>query len=163
MYVSLTEGFPMTVLESMSAGVPCRTSPTSAMFEFDNDKVLRDTLVVNELEDPNVIATALPKLLERKHELVPRMNLYVNWLNGKDLYKWDALYRRAGLFLLPIPPSQAICTSSTSVCEFNHARHPHQATRLPATQVELAVAAASMPGLPPRVVLKKLYVMNPID
>jgi len=95
MYVSLTEAFPMTVLESMTAGVPCLTSPTSAI--FDNDKILRDALVVTELENPEAIAVAVVNVLARKHELVPRMKLYVNWLYHKALYEWDEFKRLSGI------------------------------------------------------------------
>ena len=56
-YVTLTECFPMLVLEAASAGVPVVVSRTHRIFE--SDPVLADALVVAEADTPSEIAVKL--------------------------------------------------------------------------------------------------------
>ena len=56
-YVTLTECFPMLVLEAASAGVPVVVSRTHRI--FDSDPVLADALVVAEADTPSEIAVKL--------------------------------------------------------------------------------------------------------
>ena len=61
MYVSLTECSPGVLLESIAAGVPCLTGPTSPIYDGDAD--LSDLLIVRAPDDPSAIRAALSRLI----------------------------------------------------------------------------------------------------
>ncbi|KAI3647398.1 hypothetical protein MP228_007619 [Amoeboaphelidium protococcarum] len=75
MYVSLTEGFPMTVLESISVGVPALTSATSAIYSLD--PYLHDALVVNEADSPDFIALKVQKVFENYSTITQKICILV--------------------------------------------------------------------------------------
>ena len=79
MYVSLTEAFPMTVVESISLGIPAIISPTSAVFDLDYE--VRRSLTVEKLDCLDCIADKLrfvmtnyPRLSRLVLDYVPRIN-----------------------------------------------------------------------------------------
>lgn len=71
LYVSLTECFPMTVVESFSVGIPSLTSATSAVYSLD--PVLEKYLVVRELDSPDMIAASVRKVVENYDEISLRL------------------------------------------------------------------------------------------
>lgn len=85
-YVSLVECYPMTVLESIFCGAVCLTSNTSQIFEHDAD--LREAFVVEHHDSPAAIAKKLTRALERREELIPRAQLYLNQLNERAERRW---------------------------------------------------------------------------
>lgn len=85
-YVSLVECYPMTVLESIFCGAVCLTSNTSQIFEHDAD--LRDAFVVEHHDSPAAIARKLHLALERREELIPRAQVYLNQLNERAERRW---------------------------------------------------------------------------
>jgi len=85
-YVSLVECYPMTVLESIFCGAVCLTSNTSQIFEFDAG--LREAFVVERHDNPAAIASKLALALERREELIPRAQAYLNELNERAERRW---------------------------------------------------------------------------
>ena len=71
MYVSLTECYPMLVIEAMSVGIPAVVSRTHHI--FDADEVLRESLVVDEADNPEAILSRLLVAVARKDELRTRL------------------------------------------------------------------------------------------
>lgn len=57
LYISLTECFPMLVLESISVGTPCLTSDTSVV--YDKDPYLHEMLVISKHDDAGAIHQAI--------------------------------------------------------------------------------------------------------
>lgn len=85
-YVSLVECYPMTVLESIFSGAPALTSHTSRIFEGDAE--LEAALVVQEHDSPAAIARQLSEVLERREELVPRAQQYLQGVNALARARW---------------------------------------------------------------------------
>ncbi|HEY3445913.1 MAG TPA: methyltransferase domain-containing protein [Myxococcales bacterium] len=87
LYVSLTECFPMTVLESIAAGVPCVTSHSSAL--FDDDPSLFRELVVTAHDNPEAILERTLDVLARRDEIVPRAQQHLLKLNELARQRWE--------------------------------------------------------------------------
>lgn len=62
LHISLTECFPMLVLESISVGTPCLTSDTSVI--YDSNTYLREMLVVSKHDDVTAIFKAITTIKE---------------------------------------------------------------------------------------------------
>ena len=88
LYVTLSECYPMTVLESLRAGVPCLTSDTSPI--FDDDDELRRLLIVRKLDDPSSIAQQLRLALDARVEIAGRAHALLRRLNQKADELWEA-------------------------------------------------------------------------
>lgn len=86
LYVSLSECYPMTVLESIAAGTLCLTSHTSRL--FDGAPELFDALVVSEHDNPRAIASQLSAALERRVELVTLAQQHLARLNTEAARRW---------------------------------------------------------------------------
>jgi glycosyltransferase involved in cell wall biosynthesis len=102
MYVSLSESFPMTVMESLSVGVPCLTSNTHGL--FNNDPFLKKYLVVPEHDNPDLIRKAILRVLEHRHELIPRFESFLECLNLKARSQFDFFVDRTPQLLVPPCP-----------------------------------------------------------
>ncbi len=79
MYVTYSECCPMLPLESLSAGVPCLTGPTSHLFE--DDPYLFERLVVPFPDRADVIAEYLERVLAERERIV---EAYAAWAPGYE-------------------------------------------------------------------------------
>ena len=86
LYVSHSECYPMTVLESLAAGVVCLTSDTSELFAGAPE--LHRALVVAEHDNPSAIARQLGQALERRLELVPLAQAQLGILDARAVDRW---------------------------------------------------------------------------
>jgi len=86
LYVSLTECFPMLVIESVSAGVPCLTSATSSVYALD--PVLHDYLVVAELDSPDEITAKVQRVLDNYEALSLRVWSLAPAVRAKANRQW---------------------------------------------------------------------------
>lgn len=94
LYVTLSECFPMTPLESYTAGVPCLTSRTSAVFRSDPE--LWRLTTVDEADNPTAIAAAAKRLLSMPEEATERAH---RWMQGWDVeaqQRWEAFVASPG-------------------------------------------------------------------
>jgi len=87
LYVSLSECFPMTVVESLERGVVCLTSNATAI--FDDDEFLRKALVVPHLDDPSAIASQAERAVSNRVEIVARAHAHLQRVNEKADELWD--------------------------------------------------------------------------
>jgi SAM-dependent methyltransferase/glycosyltransferase involved in cell wall biosynthesis len=88
LYVTLSECYPMTVLESLQLGVPCVTSDTSPI--FDEDAELRELLVVRKFSDPDAITRQLERVLGAREEIARRGQALLARLNERADQLWSA-------------------------------------------------------------------------
>jgi glycosyltransferase involved in cell wall biosynthesis len=86
LYVSHSECYPMTVLESIAAGVVCLTSHTSEL--FSGSPVLERALVVPGHDNPSAIARQLREALERRTELIPLAQAHLEVLDAQAAALW---------------------------------------------------------------------------
>lgn len=89
MYVSLTEAFPMLVLEAINLGIPVVVSRTHHLLE--SDKVLDDALVVAESDNPENIRTVLLGAIERRVELLPHLLALAACMRHKAEFSWGSV------------------------------------------------------------------------
>jgi len=61
LYISMTECFPMTVIESMQYGIPCLVSDTSDVYKFS--PLLKERLTVSTIDGPIGIADKIREVL----------------------------------------------------------------------------------------------------
>lgn len=83
LYVTLSECYPMSPLESYATGVPCLLSRTSSIFRDDPE--LWQLSTVDELDNPRAIAHAAERLLAQREEAIARAR---DWMA-----RWDAVAR----------------------------------------------------------------------
>jgi hypothetical protein len=92
LYVGLSECSPLFPLESLHWGVPCLIGPTSHLFvrsplaEADVEATpaelaaaalcLEEALVVARPEDPDAIASAIPKAIEAREEILAAYRIW---------------------------------------------------------------------------------------
>jgi glycosyltransferase involved in cell wall biosynthesis len=81
LYVTLSECYPLSPIESYQAGVPALTSRTSSVFRDDPE--LWDLTTVDELDNPRAIAAAALRLLEAREDAVVRARAWAG--------RWDAI------------------------------------------------------------------------
>lgn len=79
-YICFSESWGQVVTESLGVGVPCLTTSTSGIFDFDN--VLEDALVVKDYDDIMAIAKQTNALIPIYEEVSKRGIKYVNELNS---------------------------------------------------------------------------------
>ncbi|MBI4733854.1 MAG: hypothetical protein HY779_03415 [Rubrobacteridae bacterium] len=80
-YISLSECFPMVVIESLATLTPCLTSNTSNVYDYDLS--LKDYLVVNELDNPIAIRDAAERVLRDYDVVVDKIKNYLPVLGDK--------------------------------------------------------------------------------
>ncbi|MDP9022127.1 MAG: hypothetical protein M3N57_05380 [Actinomycetota bacterium] len=81
LYVTLSECYPLSPVESYLAGVPCLMSRTSSVFRDDAD--LWELTTVAEADDPRAIARGARHLLDRRDEAVAAARAWIA--------RWDAI------------------------------------------------------------------------
>jgi SAM-dependent methyltransferase len=86
LYVSHSECYPMTVLESLAAGVVCLTSDTSEL--FSDSEVLHRALVVPQHDNPFAIAKQLRNALDQRLELIPLAQAQLKILDERARVRW---------------------------------------------------------------------------
>ncbi len=87
LYVTLSECYPMTVIESLERGVVCLTSHTSPI--FDENEALRRALVVTMLDDPWAIACQLEAAVANREAIVASAHEHLRLLNEKASRLWE--------------------------------------------------------------------------
>jgi SAM-dependent methyltransferase len=91
LYVSHSECYPMTVLESLAAGTVCLTSHTSQL--FDDNQELFEALVVSEHDNPSAISAQLQRAIERRMDLVPLAQAHLRELDARAEQRWTDFLR----------------------------------------------------------------------
>jgi hypothetical protein len=81
LYVSLSECYPMIVVESLIRGVPCLTSRTHGI--FDHDPELGRMLIVDAHDNPMAIAERAEQVLADREEIGRRCEVYALELNRR--------------------------------------------------------------------------------
>ena len=99
LYISLSECYPMTVIESLAAGVPCITSDTSSI--FDADPVLKDQLVVRAHDNPTAIHRHIQDVLTNYQAILSRQNYHLRWLNELAHVQWKFFLGRSSSITPP--------------------------------------------------------------
>ncbi len=79
--VTLSECCPMTVLESLSLGVPCLLSAVSHLFR-DNE-YLHSRLCVQFHDNPQEIAKSIARALEEREEIIRAYDAYIPGYNAR--------------------------------------------------------------------------------
>jgi glycosyltransferase involved in cell wall biosynthesis len=79
LYVSLSECWPGVVVESIAQGVPCITSHTHEIFQYD--QYLFKKLVVSALDNPLAISEKIRSVLDEREEIAQRCYEYAKRLN----------------------------------------------------------------------------------
>ncbi len=87
LYVTLSECYPMTVIESLERGVVCLTSHTSPIFD-DHDFLMR-SLVVTQLDDPWAIAQKVETAVANREAIVASAHEHLKHLNEKASLLWN--------------------------------------------------------------------------
>lgn len=75
LYVSFTDCFPMTLIESMVHGIPCVASDTSEVYSFD--PALKSDLVVSAIDSPLAIAGRIRAVLQEYPSIQQRIEDYL--------------------------------------------------------------------------------------
>lgn len=99
LYISLSESYPMTVLESLVAGVPCLTSYTNGYLE--KDEFLKHYLIARAHDNPDLIAQQIEDVLKHREELMPRIRYLLKWLNDNAQVQWDYFLERSAKLVIP--------------------------------------------------------------
>lgn len=80
LYVTLSECAPMLPLESLAAGVPCLVGP-SAQY-FDDEPILRNSLMVAAPDDAQAIHAALAHALDNRPRIIDTYKLFAQRYNN---------------------------------------------------------------------------------
>ncbi|HHC09511.1 MAG TPA: glycosyltransferase family 1 protein [Actinobacteria bacterium] len=86
LYVTLSECFPLTPMESYRLGVPCLASRTSAIFRSDPE--LWRLTTVDELDNPRAIAAAADALLAEAETAITRANRWMDEFDADAAARW---------------------------------------------------------------------------
>jgi len=81
LYISFTDCFPMTVIESMSCGIPCITSDTSGIYNWSD--YLKDMLVESKIDNPVAIRDRIKKVFKNYSRIKKEIAVYLPILYGK--------------------------------------------------------------------------------
>jgi len=82
LYVSITDCFPMTLVESMQFGIPAIASDTSDVYTLD--KKLHDTLTVSTVDGPLGIKDKINDVVRRYDSIQDQIKLYLPKLKKKS-------------------------------------------------------------------------------
>ena len=151
MYVSMTECYPMLVLEAISLGIPVVTSPTHHI--LDSDAVLSDALIVTEPDNPENIRATLAGVFPRIEELRPRLLLLTACLRRQAELEWGAV--------LNLPPAE-----SMRLQLFEHADHGGRGVALSCGEVPPVRALPAPQNTPlssPMRVAFITYELSPVN
>ncbi len=75
LYVSFTDCFPMTVVESISCGIPCLASDTSEVYSWS--PYLKEHLVLSKVDSPVAMRERVEWLLGHSEEVQSEMAAYL--------------------------------------------------------------------------------------
>lgn len=75
LYVSFTDCFPMTVIESMSYGIPCLASDTSEVYGWS--RYLKEHLVISKIDSPVAMREKIEWIREHYPEIQKEMSAYL--------------------------------------------------------------------------------------
>jgi len=75
LYISLTECFPMTVIESMQYGIPCLVSDTSDVYKFS--PYLKEKLTVSTIDGPLGIAEKIKEVVAYYNDIQEEIARYL--------------------------------------------------------------------------------------
>lgn len=75
LYVSFTDCFPMTLIESMAYGIPCLASDTSDVYRWS--EYLKMNLLVSKIDSPIAIGEQIRSVLDNYSTIQEEMALYV--------------------------------------------------------------------------------------
>ncbi len=81
LYISLTDCFPMTVIESMQYGTPCLVSDTSAIYDFNPQ--LKKWLTVSAIDGPLKIAKQIEAVIKNYPAIQTEIKSYLPVLKEK--------------------------------------------------------------------------------
>ncbi|KAI3637387.1 hypothetical protein MIR68_004036 [Amoeboaphelidium protococcarum] len=103
LYVSLTECFPMTIIESITVGIPALTSATSPIYTLD--PMLQQFLVINELDSPDYIADAVIRIMQNYGTITDLLWNYMPYLHMKAREQMEILLYSKADFNVPTVPT----------------------------------------------------------
>ena len=81
MYISMTDCFPMSVIESMQYGIPCLVSDTSDVYAWNNK--LKDWLTVSTIDSPIGINKKIVEVIEKYEEIQKEIQNYLPVLKAE--------------------------------------------------------------------------------
>jgi glycosyltransferase involved in cell wall biosynthesis len=81
MYISFTDCFPMTLIESMEAGIPALASDTSDVYSFDSN--LSERLLVSKIDGPLGISEKIKEVIDSYADIQKDMQKYLPVLHEK--------------------------------------------------------------------------------
>lgn len=81
LYISLTDCFPMSVVESMSYGIPCLVSDTSDIYAWSN--LLQERLTIPKIDSPLAIKEKIEEVLRDYKEIQEEIKKYLPLLKEK--------------------------------------------------------------------------------
>eukprot|EP00158_Paraphelidium_tribonemae_P006879 Partr_v1_DN28014_c1_g1_i1_m57094 len=87
LYVSLTEAFPMTVLESISLGIPAIVSPTSAVYDVDPE--VAKELTVIHLDSPDAIADRIFHVISNYEHITSLLETLPEKISHESHRLWE--------------------------------------------------------------------------
>ena len=82
-YCTFSEGAPILPLEALNSGTLCLTGDNHHYWQ--TDEILRNLLVVNDVQDPVTIANAIERALARKDEILARYGGWKDWYDGQQV------------------------------------------------------------------------------
>ncbi len=85
--VTLTEAYPMNIIESLQVGIPCLTSRTNHI--YDRNTVLSNYLIVDEFDNPQAITAKLHDIMNNYDEIVTEILKFRTTLKAENQQKWD--------------------------------------------------------------------------
>ena len=91
LYVTLSECYPLSPIESYLTGVPALMSRTSSVFRDDPE--LWDLTTVDELDNPRAIAVAAMRLLDARADAVVRARAWAARWDDTARILWDEYLR----------------------------------------------------------------------
>lgn len=75
LYISFTDCFPMTVVESLSYSIPCLTSDTSEVYAWS--EYLKHNLIINKIDSPVAIKNKIEWVLNHYEEIQVEIAKYL--------------------------------------------------------------------------------------
>ncbi len=87
LYVTLSEGHPLSPVESYLTGVPALVSRTSSVFR--DDPRLWDLTTVEIADDPSEIAAGVRRLLDHREEAVERARVWIEEADADAADRWQ--------------------------------------------------------------------------
>ena len=87
LYVTVSEASPMVPLESIVAGVPCLVGPSANL--YDSDPVLKNMLVVPNIDRPDIISNHIREVLNNIDMVVQRLPAVIDTTKKRADRLWN--------------------------------------------------------------------------